>query len=172
MIFLVIRTDMKRWAQYHKELAERFMPAAMRGVRAAGAHVVALMHQRTRTAPPANPGGVGSGGAVNTGYYLRSWKSQDVAGGVRVYNAAPYAGVIEHGRRKGAPPPKKAIVAWLRRRLGMSQVDALSAAWPVARAIGRRGLKGRKVLGGAKKETADIAMAEIERELMAEVNRR
>jgi hypothetical protein len=51
---------------------------------------------------------------------------------------ARYAGVMEYGRRPGsAPPPTAALIPWVLRH-GMP----VSAAYPIARAIGRRGLRG------------------------------
>jgi hypothetical protein len=57
----------------------------------------------------------------------------------RVYTTLAYADVADKGRRPGsAPPPKQALYGWLDRH-GIPR----SAAWVIARAIGRRGVKGR-----------------------------
>ncbi len=50
----------------------------------------------------------------------------------------PASAAIEAGRRPGAPmPPESAIAAWAGGRLPRR------AAWLIARAIGRRGIRGR-----------------------------
>ncbi len=57
----------------------------------------------------------------------------------RVFTPLAYAPVMEYGRRPGGPmPPPDALGGWLRRH-GIP----LSAAFVVARAIARRGIKGR-----------------------------
>lgn len=58
----------------------------------------------------------------------------------------PYAPVVEFGRRAGAPPPPTtAIAGWAQRR-GIPR----SALFVIARAIGRRGIKGRFFMTKAK----------------------
>lgn len=54
-----------------------------------------------------------------------------------VYSLAETTVYVEYGRRPGRPPPTSALEAWCERVLG----DA-SLAFIVARAIGRRGLRG------------------------------
>jgi hypothetical protein len=115
------------------------------------------MQERTRTAPPANPHGVGTGGAFNYGSYLRAWKAAGDYGQLKgsnedaavLFNNSKYAGVIELGRRIGKLPPLKMIARWAQRRLALSPKDAQRAAWPIAHAIKKRGLAGRHVMGGA-----------------------
>ena len=81
----------------------------------------------------------------------------------RVYSPLQYAIVMEEGRRPGAAmPPPQALLGWMRRH----GIPA-SMAFVLARAIGRRGIKGRFFL---KK-----AMDSVERSLpnlMSEMMRR
>ena len=57
----------------------------------------------------------------------------------RVYSPLQYAPVMEEGRRAGAAaPPAAALLGWMRRH-GLGGVPP----FVIARAIGRRGIKGR-----------------------------
>ena len=57
----------------------------------------------------------------------------------RIYSMKAYAMPVEYGRRKGSrPPPVRALMGWARRKLGNPNL-----AYPVAKAIARRGIKGR-----------------------------
>ncbi len=54
-----------------------------------------------------------------------------------------YGAPVEFGRQPGRKqPPLDAIELWVRRQLGISGDEARSAAYVIARAIGRRGIKG------------------------------
>lgn len=91
---------------------------------------------------------------VDRGTYLRSWAVYDIPNGARVYSKAPYAAVIESGRRPGSRmPPVDVIARWVRRKglLGgkggrSSPRAERQAAFMIARAIARRGVPGRWVL--------------------------
>lgn len=67
---------------------------------------------------------------VDRGTYRRSFKAQKVANGAVFYNFAPYASIIEEGRRKGAKmPPVDVILAWVKRkRIGATLVGPVMAA--------------------------------------------
>lgn len=57
----------------------------------------------------------------------------------RVYSTLAYAQAVEEGRRPGArPPPPEVLLGWMARH-GMDGVSP----YVLARAIGRRGTKGR-----------------------------
>jgi hypothetical protein len=91
------------------------------GLESAAHRTVALMHERTKTAPPASKNG--TPGAVNTGFYKRSWRSQRIVrvgkiASAVVFNTASYAGIIDLGRRKGGRmPPIEPIARWVQRKL-------------------------------------------------------
>lgn len=111
-----------------------------------------IINSATRTAPPASPNG--SIGAVNYGNFLRAWRSDEVniggRYGVLVSNASGIKGAtIEYGGAwPNRPPPKAAIAHWAVRKFGIPYEKALRIAFPISRAIKRRGLKPRKVMTG------------------------
>ena len=124
------------------------MQRAMTGV---AVDSLAIIQTATRNAPPANPRGVGSGGALNTGEYLRAWKThverRGLNHGVLIYNTMPYAPVIEFGRRAGArQPPSEPLARWAQRKLGLPYEEAQSVGFLIARRIKRHGLKPRHVM--------------------------
>lgn len=53
-----------------------------------------------------------------------------------------YGWPVEEGRRPGQMPPVSAIELWVRRKLGISGLEARRVAFVVARAIGKRGTRG------------------------------
>ena len=66
-----------------------------------------------------------------------------------VASALPYAAVVELGRRPGKFPPLRPIADWARAKFGISDEAAEAAAWPIARAIARRGTKPARFFAGA-----------------------
>lgn len=112
----------REFAAYHQRLAAEFRPAVLRGVYSGAQRAVAYLVQRTRAAPPANPAGIGQGGAVNTGAFIRRWKAIRLPDGAELVNDSPYAGIVDpdadYGRRPGSKfPPKADLIAWIKRRL-------------------------------------------------------
>jgi len=90
--------------------------------------------------------------------YRRDWHADDIPTGAAFYNSSPYASIIEWGRRIGAKaPPLKVIIDWVSRKKIAGDPGAThaarsrdsevrSVAFLIARAIKRRGIKGRHVL--------------------------
>lgn len=147
MASVVIKMNPAEYALYIRRLGPAFKAAALRGTQRTALRAVADLQQETSLAPPANPQQVGAGGAVNTGNFKRSWRWSKLPDGAAVYNMAPYAGVIEYGRRPGSQmPPTRPIAQWIQRRLGKNAKEAQGMAFAVAKAIGKRGLLGRKIL--------------------------
>lgn len=158
---------------FEDKLGTRLESIKRRSALSAAQRGVVLMQTRTRAAPPANPSGVGSGGAVNTANYLRRWKAVRTGEGAAVFNSAMYAGVIELGRRKGAAmPPIEQIARWAQRRLGMKYDDAKKIAFVIARSIARRGLRGRFIMTDptAQREMARYFLEEFTKELGLELH--
>jgi hypothetical protein len=153
-----------------KELGESFGPAVLRGLTAAAVRSVAtLADQSIRK------------GAFNTGNYFDSWafspamRLGEASASVRVYNSAPYSGVIELGRRpgrkmpwpSGVPLEAQPIYMWCISKLGMTADEAKKAARPIAWSIKRKGIKGRyvvrDVLGQLAKDGADEVAKSLRR---------
>lgn len=108
----------KQFAEYHRRLADKFRPTVLRGIRAGAARAVGYLVARTREAPPANPAGKGTGGAVNTGAFVRRWRAVPLPDGAALVNDSPYGPIIEDGRRRGSKfPPRDALIAWIKRKL-------------------------------------------------------
>lgn len=112
----------REFAAYHARLAQQFRPAILRGVHSGAARAVGYLVQRTRQAPPANPAGIGSGGAVNSGAFMRRWKAIKLPDGAEITNDSPYAGNVDpdgqYGRRPGSKfPPKQPLIEWIKRKI-------------------------------------------------------
>ena len=83
-------------------------------------------------------------GLVDRGGYLGGWDAGATSDGAYLRNTAPYAGVIEYGRRPGAPgPPLAPILEWVRRKLvangEVAEEEAESVAWAIRQHIHENG---------------------------------
>ena len=97
---------------------------------------------------------------VDTGRFRNSWKAERIAQGAVLLNSAPYAAVIEGGRRPGARmPPLGPIEAWARRK----GIDI--PAFVIARAIARRGIPGAFIL----RDTLPVVQKAVKREVSSAV---
>lgn len=69
----------------------------------------------------------------------------------RVFSALPYAIVMDQGRRPGEKmPPVAAIELWVQRQLGIAtEKERRKAAWAIAIAIHRKGIKARNFAAAA-----------------------
>lgn len=155
----VIKIPLKDYAGYLQKLGPRLNQAVKRGVVSGAYRSVALLQQRSRSVD-----------AVNTGAYLRAWKSSATSFGAVVFNDRPYAGVIEQGRRPGATmPPTRAIAQWAQRKLGLGAEEARAVSFAIARSIKEKGIDGRQVLEGATEDIRELAGEEIDREIKVEL---
>lgn len=57
-----------------------------------------------------------------------------------------YPEVMEFGRRPGKAPPASALLRWVHLKLGVPNDEAYGVAIRIARAIGARGIKGKKFM--------------------------
>lgn len=103
---------------------------------------------------------------VNAGTARQGWTTQVTGTPARLlgelFNPVAYALPVETGRRPGKQPPIETIQLWVTRKLGLTGKDARSAAFLIARAIGRRGTKGAYMLrdGWAQAEPLIIRLHE------------
>jgi hypothetical protein len=155
------------YASWLKKAGPVALSAMKRGALSGAYRCVPILVDSTRTAPSAAPGHAPyPGGAVNTGAYLRSWKASATERGAIIQNIQPYSGVIEFGRRAGSRfPPPDAIKRWAQRRLQLSEDDAKRIAYPIARAIAKRGLVGRRVMTSVLPKLQQVFNEEVAKEL-------
>jgi hypothetical protein len=154
------------WARWMGSLGRRADAAGQHGLVVASMRVRPVLDKATSHAIPASDNG--TDGAVNVGTYRRSWQTEVTPGRLAVFNRSSYAGIIEYGRRPGSRmPPREAVARWAQRKLGLSEADARAAAFVMARAIAKRGLRARRVLGGAEAEMGVIVRDEITKALSA-----
>jgi hypothetical protein len=87
-----------------------------------------------------------------------------------------YPLVMERGRAPGSRmPPVEAIAFWAQRKLRLSVVEARRAAFLIARAIARKGIRARRYFergGAAALPTVRIIMNRMVAAIAAELNRR
>jgi len=79
----------------------------------------------------------------------------DLAG--EIFTPLLYGEPVEYGRKPGRPPPSDAIRVWVVRKLGLEGKEADSAAYLIARAIGRRGTQGAHMFQNGIEATQPIA---------------
>lgn len=91
-------------------------------------------------------------GAVDQNLFKQSWVATSITNGAELRNDAPYAGIIERGRRPGRPgPPLAPILAWAKRKLG----GEIKGNYRFAKrlALGLAGAKGtRKARADARRD--------------------
>lgn len=160
----VIRVQLKEIAGLIARMGARANPAIQRAATSIALRALTVVQEETAKK-----------GAFNYGTYRSAWFAtpMDRGGstGVLVGNKAPYAGVVEYGRRKGAKqPPREPIARWAQRKFGMPYSEAKQVAFAISRAIKRNGIKGRYVLtsAGTTKKFKQIMEHELLHELMAE----
>ena len=159
------------WARWMGSLGRRADAAGQHGLVVASMRVRPVLDKATSHAIRASDNG--TEGAVNVGTYRRSWQTEVTPGRLAVFNRSSYAGIIEYGRRPGARmPPRAAVARWAQRTLGLSEADSRAAAFVMARAIAKRGLRARRVLGGAEAEMGAIVRDELTKALSAALEAR
>lgn len=93
-------------------------------------------------------------GSRASGTYERSWVVMQTQKGAIIGNTAEHAIFVEQGRRPGRMPPRKAIAEWLLQKKVLQKVTgggskrdaAMRVAYPIAKAIGRRGTEGYYIM--------------------------
>ena len=90
-------------------------------------------------------------GVFDTGQFSGSWKGLPLPDGAELRNDAPYAGVLEWGRRPGRPgPPYQPIYEWVVRKLVGNGIvapeDAEDVAWAIRNKLHVEGSEPRHLL--------------------------
>jgi len=127
-----LKTDMRKLGKYERRLGTQFASVLSSAVTKAAAEIQAEARRLALRKKIYDLGRFHAGlRAVPKG-----------ANSVTLYNTTKHAPFVEGGRRAGARmPPREAILPWVLRK-GLPA----SAAWPIARAIARRGIKPRRVI--------------------------
>jgi hypothetical protein len=163
-----VKLDLKTWTKMLGQI--KFDKAAERGLLSGALRAIPVLHRATDVAPPASDSPRSTKGASNTGRFRGSWKSARIERGVSIFNKAPYAPIVEGGRRKGAKmPPPKAIAKWAQRRTGVTKEEAQRLAFIMARAIKTRGLKARNILKTSMPQIKKLMIEEVLREMRLEL---
>ena len=116
--------------KFEKALASKMGPERLKfAFEVAGNQCVAMLRQRSALI----------NGATDPGYN-ESWYAKVSGRSLKVGNAAKHAIWVELGRRPGKMPPSSALEDWV-----LSKGMAVTAAFPVARLIGQRGIAPRPV---------------------------
>lgn len=181
----IVKMNLRQFVQFNQKLRDEHKKIMLEGMRAGALRALPILHQSTESAPPASRGG--GVGARDTGSYRQAWKTRNVRNGVAVFNDKIYASVIEQGRRVGTQMPNITdLERWARRKLypalskgqygpRMSKRTredrAKQAVFPIARAIARRGLRGRNVLGSALNDIILAVEDEIKRHFAASLDK-
>lgn len=99
---------------------------------------------------------------VDLGAYKNAWKARRLRGpegGAEIRNDAPYAGVIEFGRRPGRPgPPLQPILDWVDSKLvrngSIEPEEAEDVAHAIRWSIHVKGSIGHNVLGAIRPQVS------------------
>lgn len=174
---MTFSVPMKDLTAYEAKLGKAMFRHVVKALRFTAVKVRGYYKARTQDAPPASANG--RSGAIASGTYFKGWKIENVKSGAVVYNDAPHALYVELGRRPGKPPPVEAIIGWLRvkgirdtstkkatgQRRGKKgrflRSNARGIAFLIARAIGRRGLRGRFVIRRSVEFVQRTAQADV-----------
>jgi hypothetical protein len=157
--------ELGKWAG---RLGTRLRPVVQASLRKSGAQSLPDLWNTARTK-----------GIKATGTYIKGFTIQMPRWDRLVLtNTTPYAVYVENGRRAGArQPPVYALVPWVQLVLGVPEARARSVAFRVARAIGRRGIPARPVLGDKALQSriaarmARVLRADLDAEIRAQLAR-
>lgn len=150
----------KQLHRYLKGLPKALRSHIVKGIRVGANRAIGIAQAAGDRAIAASANG--KPGANDTGKYRRSWKVVNVSDGAILMNTASYADIIRKGRRAGSRmPPLKVIAKFAQRKLGLSAKEAKRAAYPIARAIARRGLRARHVPDNVEPQIIEAVLEEV-----------
>lgn len=106
---------------------------------------------------------------VDTGAFKNAWAVRVDATGAVLEDTAPYAAVLEYGRRPWRPgPPLQPIYEWVRRknrRTSMTANEAMKLAIVIRRKLHENGSKPRHILGGTIPKITGYFKNEVHRRM-------
>lgn len=160
--------------KYMQELGDSFGPAILAGLTSAASLSVSRLVAETDRKRVLDKGRYKAAWA-----FSRAMSTGPMSAKIRVYNDAPYSGVMELGRRAGRklpwlrdkPVQEQPLYLWAKSKLGLSDEEAARAAWPLAWAIKRKGIRGRRVMADILDELARDGAKEVASELMRAVRK-
>ena len=163
-----VKIPIRNLPKYMAELREGFGPALLAGLTSAAARSVSRLVQETD-----RKGVVNTRRLVNSWSFSPAYSTGKASAVIRVFNDAPYSGVMELGRRAGRKMPwlrakpveEQPIYLWCISKLGMTEEDAKKAAWPIAHSIKRKGIKGRRIMADILRELGQLGAREVSSEL-------
>ena len=143
---VTVRVSPRALGRMEKKLAAGFRrQRVVVALRAAGRWMVMWLRAQSRD-------------IVYKGAYRDGWYQRVRGATLVISNSAPHFPFVEYGRRAGKKqPPLKPIRDWV-----ISKGMRADAAFPVARAIGRRGIRARPL----------FTKASTQKRIESEVNRR
>ena len=165
---MAVKIPIRDLPKYMRELGDSFGPAILAGLTSAAAFSVLRLVLETDRKQ-----------VLDKGRYKAAWQfsramsTGRVSAKIRVYNDAPYSGVMELGRRAGRrlpwlrdkPVQEQPLYLWAKSKLGLSDEEAARAAWPLAWAIKHKGIKGRRVMADILDELSLNAAQDVAKEL-------
>lgn len=174
---IVTVQTLPQWATWTRLLADRYMPAAIRGTMSGALRCLPALQSATRSAEPATLGS--PRGAVDKGHYLSAWRAVPLQNGSRVYNALAYSAVIEGGRRPAFVNRAgiKNLTGWVQRRMKVRKSQASAVAWAIATKMAPRPFGGgvrlrpRRVMGSTVPLMIRFVQEEVNIELNKELTR-
>lgn len=171
------RISIFEFGEWSRKLEGRTREAALRGLFSAAVrlqgHVVNVVIPAEKRVP------------VDRGVYRAGWRTRKITNGALLYNAVPYASIVEHGARasnvKVGRKMIDALTEWVRRKgIGggttksgrprkLSLDDARPIAWAIAMSMKKKGIfdegKGLGILAKANRMVAKFVNEEVEHEL-------
>lgn len=94
--------------------------------------------------------------AVDQGFFKLSWSARPIPGGAMFENTAPYAAILEYGRRPGRPgPPLQPIIAWVNRKMRGDITGQYRAAKAIALGLATWQPGSRSFHAAAKRHVRD-----------------
>lgn len=163
-----VHIPMRDLGRYMRTVGDAFGPAILAGLTSAAVRSIATLSNETNNKR-----------IRDTGRYLNGWSHSpamrfgEISAAIKVYNDAPYSGVIELGRRAGRKMPwvrdtpleMQPIYLWCIRQLGMTADEAKKAARPIAWSIKRKGIKGKYVVRDVLRQLSDEGVEEVNKAL-------